>query len=91
MVIVTEKIIIGNNSSMSFERIFKIRKLVQSENRGAFDCDGLTDRLRVLHNSAKPSSRESIILYLLTWKYCDYETIKRYCRYWPKESHIRLS
>ncbi len=70
-------IIIEDNSSMCLERIFRIRKLIQSENCSVFDCDGLTDRLRVHHNSAPPSSKQSIILYLLAWEYWDAETACR--------------
>ena len=41
-------------------RVFRLRKMIQNDNCSRFECEGLTDRLRVCHNSAEPSSVESL-------------------------------
>ena len=35
------------------------------------ECEGLTDRLRICHNSSEPSSVESVKLYIIAYKYWD--------------------
>ena len=70
-------IILNMNSSMSLERVYRIRKLIQSEECSGYDIDGLTDRLRIHHNSADPKKAESIRLYDLTLKYWNHMKQRR--------------
>ena len=63
--------ILDENQSMSLERVFRLRKMIQNDNCSRFECEGLTDRLRVCHNNAEPSSVESVTLYTIAYKYWD--------------------
>eukprot|EP01084_Bolivina_argentea_P100785 180846_1 len=83
-------IISENNQSMSMERVFRIRKLIQKDVCSGFDCEGLTHRLRIHHNSATPSSEDSVMLYLISWKYWDQQTVQRGRRHSPIAPHISL-
>ena len=78
------RLILGNtNSSMSLERIFRTRKLYQTETCSIYSCEGLTHRLRLYYNSSKPSSIGSVTLYLLAWKYWMNKTQQRGRRHTP--------
>ena len=49
---------------MSLERLFRARKLYQTEACSSFTYEGLCARLVLHHNSAEPGTADSVILYL---------------------------
>ena len=59
-----DRILLNYNSSMSLERIFRVRNLYQLAICSKYSYDGLTHRLRLYHNSPEPGTVESIILYI---------------------------
>ena len=81
-------IILDEGSTMDLERVFRIRKMIQNEMCSRFECEGLTDRLRVCVNSAEPSTVESVKLYVVTWKYWDSFAPERGRRYSEPAPHI---
>ena len=58
------RILLDYKSSMSLERIFRMRKLYQLAICANYSYERLTHRLRLYHNSPKPGTVASIKLYL---------------------------
>eukprot|EP01083_Nonionella_stella_P039619 107735_1 len=77
-------ILLDYNQSMSLERLFRVRKLIQTETCSSYTVDGLTRRLRVYQNSVSPSTVASIKLYFIAWKYWDAKTDVRGRIFSPK-------
>ena len=59
-----ERILLNWGSSMSLERMFRTRKLLQPAERSNFGYKGLGNRMVLCYNSAEPGSMESVILYI---------------------------
>ena len=58
------RILLNYNSSMSLERIFRVRNLYQLAICSNYSYEGLSHRLRVYHNSPEPGTVLAIILYI---------------------------
>lgn len=57
-------ILLNWSSSMSLERLFSARKKYQPATCSNYSYQGLSDRLVLHHNSAKPGTFRSVILYM---------------------------